>query len=265
MNSKIKSFARNTLAVAAFVAVVGCSTPKDVAYFQDVNETVIPIETNTGEIKIEPLDKLSIVVKSQNPEFSSLFNLSINTDRTGSSMTPDGMSAYTVNSKGDIDFPLLGELHVAGMTRSELAGYIKGLLSKDMVKDAVVTVEFLNTGFSVLGSVNRPGRFEFNRDRLTILQALSMAGDLSIQGQRENVLVMREESDGVHTYRIDLTKMQDVAKSPAYYLQQGDIVYVEPNEVAKRQSTVNGNNLLSWGFWVSVASLVSSVAILIAK
>lgn len=268
MNSKFRTLSRKVFAVALLAVATGCSTPKDITYFQDVTEAVIPVQSEQGQIKIEPHDKLSIVVKSRNPEFSDMFNLTVNTNRLGGgqySTSIDGMSNYTVDQQGDIDFPLLGKLHVAGMTRGELAGYIKGLLSNDMVKDAVVTVEFINTGFSVMGEVNRAGRYDFNRDKLNLLQALSIAGDLTIQAKRDNVLLMREVDGEMRSYRVDLTNMQETMKSPAFYLKQGDIIYVEPNDVKKRQATVNGNNLLSWGFWVSVASLAASVAVLIVK
>lgn len=171
-----------------------------------------------------------------------------------------------MSSEGTIDFPVLGVLKVEGMSRSELAGFVKGeLIGRELVKDPVVTVEFLNTGFSVMGEVNRTGRYDINKDRLNILEALSLAGDLTIQGQRENVIVVREEKDGIHTYRVDLTNFKSLSSSPAYYIKQGDIIYVEPNSVRKRQTTVNGNNILSAGFWVSVASLLTSVAVLVFK
>lgn len=112
--------------------------------------------------------------------------------------------------------------------------------------------------------MNRTGRYDINKDRLNILEALSLAGDLTIQGQRENVIVVREEKDGIHTYRVDLTNFR-VSRLHKHYIKQGDIIYVEPNSVRKRQTTVNGNNILSAGFWVSVASLLTSVAVLVFK
>ena len=259
--------------------VTSCSAPKDVAYFQDTVETVVPI-TSPKQIKIQPNDKLSIVVKSIDPTLSAMFNLTINIDRVGSghdaglgggtknlrtSSTSEGLSNYTVSPKGYIDFPVLGELYVEGMTKSELAGFIKGeLMGRDLVKDPIVTVEFMNFGVSVLGEVLNPGRYDITKDQVNVLEAISMAGDLTIQGLRENVAVLREEADGLHTYRIDLTNFKDMASSPAYYLKQGDIIYVEPNNVRKRQTTANGNNLLSTGFWISVASLLTSVVTSIA-
>ncbi len=242
------------------LATVSCSTPKNVTYFQDLTESIQAVPSSI-QLKVEPADKLRIIIKTKDAKLVNLFNLTLPGDRPG-----DGYSDYTVTPEGTIDFPVLGNLKVSGMTRSELAAFIKGeLMGRELVKDPVVTVEFLNAGFSVMGEVNRPGRFNFNKDQMTILEALSMAGDLGIQGKRENVAIVRHEADGVHTYRVDLTNFSELVKSPAYYVRQDDIIYVEPNNIKKRQTTVNGNNLLSAGFWVSIASLLASVAVLIFK
>ena len=269
-----------SLGLISLIILTGCSTPKDVAYFQDTVETVIPI-SNPQQIRIEPNDKLSIIVKSVDSKLSNMFNLPIYTERVGrvsetvtgtdqsmlGSYTnlSEGMSFYTVSPEGYIDFPVLGNLYVKGMTRSELAGFIKGeLMGKDLVKDPIVTVEFLNLGVSIMGEVNSPGRYSIKEDQVNILEALSMAGDLTIQGKRENVAVLREESDGLHSYRVDLTNFQELAGSPAYYLKQGDIIYVEPNDIRKRETTNNGNNVLSTSFWISAAGLLTSVVTTIA-
>ena len=260
------------------VLTAGCSTPKNVAYFQDLNEEILHI-SEPQVIHIKPNDKLSIAIKSKDPGLSALFNLNVMTDRliseqptsgTGTFLrtynnSSEGISKYTVTPEGNIDFPILGTLHIAGMTRSELAGFIKGeLMGRDLVKDPVVTVEFINTGISVLGEVKNPGRYDLNKDEITILDAISLAGDLTIQGQRENIGVIRENEGKIQTYRIDLTNLKELIQSPAYHLQQGDIVYVEPNDYRKRETTNNGNNVLSTGFWISVASLLTSVVTTIA-
>lgn len=265
MRIKIKRLAKVLLCVSVVLFAGSCSTPKDVTYFQDINESVIPV-TGDGMIEIEPGDRISIIVKSKDPALSELYNLTVNTNRLGmAAPSPEGMSSYIVSKDGTIDFPILGTLKVAGMTRSELAGFITGELRAGHVRDAVVSVELLNASFSAMGELNRTGKISINKDRLTILEAISLAGDLGIQGRRDNIAVIRQEADGVHTYRVDLTNMRDLVKSPAYFIKQDDVIYVEPNNVRKRQTTVNGNNLLSWGFWVSVASLLTSVAVLIVK
>ena len=182
--------------------------------------------------------------------------------------TSQGVSGYTVDANGEIDFPVLGKIKVAGLQREDIAKYIKQeLISRNLVKDPVVivTVEFMNLCISVMGEVNTPGRFSIDRDRVTILDALSMAGDLTIYGNRSKVMVMRQEGDTQRVYGVNLTSGAHVYSSPVYYLQQNDVVYVEPNHVKARQSTVNGNNVRSTSFWISLASLLTSVAILIVN
>lgn len=264
------------IAVAALI-LTGC-TPKNIAYFQDI-ETLMPAEITTKPITIKPEDKLSIVVHSKDDQLSKLFNLPVvATNVTSSASVADagtlrssngiqaGMSVYTVDPAGDIEFPILGKIHIGGMNRSEIAGFIKGeLMGRDLVKDPTVTVEFLNVGINVLGDVRNPGRIEVNRDHLTLLDALALAGDLNITGRRDNVTVIREENGKRNVYRIDLTKSEQAMKSPGFMLQQNDVIVVEPNDWQKRQTTTNGNTTLSASFWLSVASLLASVAVLIFK
>lgn len=279
MNKKIICILRNLTVCAAFIGAMSCSTPKNVTYFQDLEETILTQSAQPVSFKVEPGDKISIIVKSKDKALSDLFNLPVVTSRIGQATGPsdgilnrsylsnsEGIAYYTVTPEGTIDFPVLGTIKIAGMTRSEVAGFIKGeLMGRDLVKDPVITVEFLSSGISVMGEVNRPGRYEVNKDELSLLDALAMAGDLSIYGKRENISVIRKEVDGIHTYKVNLTKISDLVNSPAYYLKQGDIVYVEPNNVKKRQTTANGNNFVSAGFWISVASVLASVAVLVFK
>ncbi|MDE7161117.1 MAG: polysaccharide biosynthesis/export family protein [Muribaculaceae bacterium] len=259
----------------------GCSTPKNVAYFQDLDQTVVTEVTERKAIRVQPEDKLSIVVTSKDPSLAAMFNLPIVSNRAGQSTSVsgtgttlrtyagnsnDGVANYTVSPEGTIDFPILGTLKIEGMTRNEVAAFIKGeLMGRDLIKDPTVVVEFLNVGISIMGEVVSPGRYDLNRDNISLLDALSLAGDLTIQGKRENVLVIREEDGQMKTYRLDLTNAHQMLASPGYYLKQNDIIYVEPNGVRKRQTTVNGNTALSASFWVSVASLLTSIAVLIFK
>ena len=251
------------LSAVVAAMLTSCGTPKNISYFQDVNEDTILLG-GKGDLKIQPGDQLSIVVKTMDPSLSALFNLSIVSDRTGegnsTTPAPTGISKYTVSDTGTIDLPVIGTIKVAGMTRQELSGFIKGeLMGQKLAKDPVVTVEFVNLGVSLLGEVHSPGKYNITKDKMTVLEAISMAGDLKVEGQRENVLVLREEDGKVNTYRLDLTNFKELSQSPAYYLQQGDVVYVEPNDMRKRASTTNGNNVYSTSFWISVASLLTSV------
>lgn len=200
----------NIIIVAASVlALASCSTPKQISYFQDMRpgESELALAVPT-EIKIQPKDKLSILINSQDLRLTNLFNLPIVSQQVGQENATSqnrGLSGYTVNSKGDIDFPVLGALHVQGMTREEMAAYIKKeLQSHDLIKDPVVTVEFMNLSVDVMGEVNRPGRYNIDKDHLTILDALSQAGDLTIHGKREKVLVLRTEEGKQRVYGINL-------------------------------------------------------------
>lgn len=268
------------LSVAAFsallLAAASCSTPKDIAYFQDVThgEMIQPLERN--DIKVRPEDKLSIVVSTQDPALSSMFNLVTTQNRIGSSSSGGTLggsssggsgqtSLYTVDPDGDINFPVLGRLHVAGMNRTQLSKYIESeIKSRELVKDPIVTVDYANTGISVLGEVKSPGRVEFNKDHLTIVEAIAMAGDVAPDGMRQNVTVMREGPNGQQTvYKVDLTDMKQLAQSPVYYMQQNDVIYVEPNDKAKRNTTPNGNSPFTPAFWFSIASFAMTIGTLV--
>lgn len=279
MNVK-KTFINSILFITLSFWISSCSTPKDVAYFQGIQnaEVFTVAAANEKAIKVEPFDKLSIIVSSQNPALAQMFNLPVYSNSYVNKSSTiggadyrnynvgynEGIAGFTVSAEGTIDYPLLGVIKVEGMTRNELAAFIKGeIMGKGLIKDPVVTVEFLNVGVSVLGEVTRPGRYDLNTDLITIVEALSLAGDLTIQGRRENVTVIRKEGDKVQTYLVDLTNTNDMLNSPAYYLKQGDVVYVEPNNIRKRQTTNNGNNIMNVSFWLSVASLLTTAAVLL--
>lgn len=256
-----------TLPAAALLALASCSTPKNITYLADAEQGPAFSTAAPTPIKVRPEDKISIVVTTQDPALNNLFNLITTQNRVGSasSYSNGQVPYYTVDRQGDINFPVIGKIHIAGLTRDEVAARIeKDLVGKDMVKDPVVTVEFANTGISVLGEVAKPGRYEFNRDRLTLLDAIAMAGDLSINGVRDNILVVRREADGSEkAYRVSLLDSGQLTGSPAYYLQQDDVIYVEPNDKRKRETTPNGNTPYTPSFWVSIGSFATTIATLI--
>lgn len=256
-------------ALTATLMLASCSTPK-IAYMQDIKPGKTQTVQNVLDIRLRPDDKISVMVNSKDPALVNLFNLPTANRQIGSIANnlnnSQGVSCYTVDRYGNIDFPVLGAVRVEGLTRVEAAARIKEkLISENLVKDPVVTVEFANLTISVLGEVTKPGRFSIDKDRLTLLEAISMAGDLTVYGKRENVLIQRDENGKKTVYKVDLTSAEELYASPAYYLQQNDVVYVEPNTVRARQATVNGNNVRSTSFWISLASLLTSVAVLIFK
>lgn len=255
--------------LAVLLALTSCGTVKDIAYFQNkvVNEPEA-IDKHAG-IVIQPKDMLSIVVSSRNPELVVMFNLPVISYQAGSEIVSGGgqqrLMGYVVDNDGNIDFPVLGTLKVAGLTRWELSNLIKDRLIKDgLLSDAVVTVEFMNFKVSVIGEVNSPGTYTLNNDKVTILQAISLARDLTIFGLRENVCVIREREGERVIYEINLCDVS-MFNSPAYYLQQNDVVYVQPSSVKARQSTTDDKALRLTSIFVSGGSLLVSVAALIVN
>lgn len=259
-------FSGLVLAAAALTAV-SCSSYKGIPYFQDkVINSPETIDRHAG-IVIQPKDMLSIVVSSRTPELTPMFNLPVVTYAAGSEMASSSASqrimCYAVDNDGFIDFPVLGKINVAGKTRWECADEIKKMLTdQNYLSDPVVTVEFTNFKVSVLGEVTSPGTYSIEGDKVTILQAISLARDLTIFGKRENVSVIREQNGKRVIYEVDLTST-DLFKSPAYYLQQNDIVYVEPSKIKQRQSTVDDKSLRITSIAVSSGSLLVSVATLV--
>lgn len=262
------------LAGAALALVSSCSTPKNIAYVQGFDNDEIQAVRAQRRLTVQPDDKLSIVVNSKDPALAEVFNLAIAQHRVGQSNVSsteastgnNGSSAFSVSDDGTINYPLIGRLKIEGLTRAQVAKLIEGkLVEANLLKDPLVTVEFLNAGVAVLGDVRNPGEYVIDRDNMTILQALAKAGDLNITGMRENVLVMREENGQERAYRLNLTDTENLLQSPAYYLQQNDVIYVEPNATAKRLANANGNSALTPTFWVSILSMAVTITALIVK
>ncbi len=257
-----------------------CTTPKKVAYFQNAEEIRGMALQQEQRFSLRPEDKINIIVNSSDPMLMQQFNLvstSPSSRSLGASATPRTVSggstvgggqllAYTVDSQGDINFPVLGRVAVAGKTRLEVAEYIRErLIARDLVKDPVVTVEYVNLSVLVLGEVARPGRIDILNDHFTILDAIAAAGDLTIIGKRENVMVSREVDGEDQTYFINLCDRKAVLDSPAYYLQQNDVVYVTPNPKRQREFNATGNTFSQPGTWISLASLITSIAVLVRR
>lgn len=247
-----------------------CGSIKKFDYFQDLHPGDSLPFIQPKVITFEPGDRLSIIVNSKDPKLASLFNLTTATHMVGENTndftnTNSQISLYTVDSNGDIDFPVIGKIHVAGQSREETAALIKGLLiGKDLLKDPVVTVEYGNLYYYTLGELGNSA-YKIDKDRTTIIEALSKAGGLSNYGIRDSVLVIRNEGGVRRVYNLDLTSYKDVASSPAYYVKQNDVIYAKPNDTKKRQSTANGTTLISPSFWMSVTSLLTSLIVLFAN
>lgn len=246
------------------VLVTSCNNNKTVLpYFTDIveiKEGELPVQDYRPEIK--PDDELIITVSSENPQATSVYNLPAYVPPT---VNPTGINTqymletYRVDSKGDINFPQLGSIHVAGMTLEGLRDYLEKRISAD-VSDPDVTVKFADFKVSVAGEVAKPGRFEIKGNRYSILDALADAGDMTPYGERSNVLVVREENGERKFAHLDLNSSETLT-SPYFYLRQNDYVYVAPNKVRQSISKYDQNN----SYKLSLASTIVSASSVIAS
>lgn len=258
--------------LCAAVLLAACSTANQISYLQDTESGYKPIRTEDLAIRLAPGDQVAIIVTCKDPTLTTLFNLPyiaqmIGSTGAGSAATSgQRVCSYLVDSEGNIDFPLAGKIKIAGHSREEVSEIVKNVLQdKNLIKDPVVTVEFVNLGVSVMGEVAHPGRFAISQDCLTVMDALALAGDLTITGRRDNVKLVREENGERKVYVLNLTRAEDVFRSPAFYIRQNDLLYVEPNPMRIRQASVNGNNVLSASFWISVASLAATITVVVTN
>ena len=247
------------------VALASCTPQKRVLYLQNVESgTAIELPENYM-IRIKPLDQLTVVVNGRNPELAAPFNSSTNyTSLTGSpastaSLSENNLQVLTVDESGYITLPILGKFYCAGKTRQELAHEIEGeIVAKGYMTEPSVNVRFTDLTISVLGEVNKPGRYTINRDKLTILEAIAMAGDLTIYGLRDDIAVVREVEGKNIVTKLDI-RSSDIFSSPCYYLEQNDVIIVNPNKYKAATSEINQNR----SFWISLASTAVAVATLV--
>ncbi len=239
-----------------------CASQRDITYLQGASDGYVQKIADSYEATIKPDDMLAIMVNSRDVELAQMFNLPMISYQGATNVTGQNrVLGYLVDQDGNIDFPQLGEICVEGMTRSQLTKYIKReLISQGLVGDPVVTIQYQNYQVSVVGEVVKPGSFLITSDRVTIFDALSMAGDLTIYGKRDNVKVIREENGERSVAVVDL-RSGDILESPYYFLQQNDVVYVEPNRARAGQSDINTNR--SIGTYASILSVLLSLAALL--
>ena len=240
--------------------LTSCASRKNIVYLQDMQPgTKYPYDTRY-EAVIRRDDRLSITVSNKNPELAIPFNIyggtfkvGENGDITADAATKVNEKGYRVDVDGDIDFPILGILHVEGLTVSELRDLIKEKIEKgNYMKDPLVSIEFLNFKYTVLGAVGRNGTFSADGDRITLLEAIANAGDLAVNAQIDRVAVIRETDGERQMFMHDL-RSTDLFESPCFYLQQNDIVYVEP-KYKKKDKEDRG-----WQIVTTVLSLVTAV------
>lgn len=253
------------IAAALTLSITGCSSSKKNAltYFQNIDSiSNASITTGDYKVKIEPADELFISVNSLVPAASAPYNLPLANPATSGTIPMNEQprqSTYKVDTAGNIIMPVLGKVHVEGLTTTQLADKLTKMVENE-VKDPMVTVELLNFRINVLGEVNAPGGKRINRERYSILDAIADAGDLNAYGQRENVILIREEN-GKRTYHKFNLNDASTLSSPYFYLKQNDVVYVEPNKIKQENAKYNTNN----AFKISVISTIVSACSVVAS
>lgn len=250
------------LLIVFALLMCSCNAQRNVLYLQNIESGTENAVTENSIIKIKPLDQIKIVVNSKNPELAIPFNSSSNYNAlTGTvvSNTNGGESSiqtFTVDSEGNIVMPILGKVKCAGLTREELARSIESLIRDGgYIQDPNVNVRFASLTLSILGEVNKPGRYDIRYDQITIFEALALAGDMTIYGNRNDVLVVREQDGKNIVTTLDL-RSPEVFNSPCYYLEQNDVVIVNPNKYKAATSEINQNR----SFWISLTSTAISLA-----
>ena len=253
------------VAATMTLLMASCGSTKDVPYFQNAQDVDLTHSAVLYDARIMPKDQLTITVKTINEEASTPFNLTIPTTYTVGRALSAGsqgtLQTYLVDNNGMIEFPIVGELKVGGLTKSEAESLIQQKIQPYIAESEkpIVTVRMTGYQISVIGEVARPGTFTVSREKITILEALAQAGDLTIWGKRDNVQLIREDAMGQKSIHIIDLKDANLINSPYYYLQQNDVIYVTPNKVKAQNSSVGSMTTL----WFSATSILISLTSLL--
>lgn len=245
------------LACAAALAV-SCATSKEILYFQDIDEVELSALTTEYQAVIKKDDRLAIVVSGPDKHVTGPYNLTLGEMSVGGSYTDPDRSTltYLVDPNGDIDFPILGKIHVEGMTRNDLVAYLTKEIGKD-VKDPIVYVSFKNYKITILGEVRNPGTYMIDSEKVNILQALGLAGDLQLTAKRDGIILIREENGIQKHYNIDL-RDSHVLDSPYFFMQQNDVLYIPPSATRVATATT------ATGIWGTILSSITTTIALIS-
>ena len=259
-----KKFGSIAIVAAALMVMSSCGSSKDVAYFQNSDTVDLSASQVLYDARIMPKDQLTITVSATNDVAAVPFNMTVPTPYTvnaRSSYSQAMLQTYLVDNEGKINFPIVGELHVGGLTKSEAENMIRAKIMPYMseAENPIVTVRMTGYQISVIGEVSRPGTFTVSREKITVLEALAQAGDLTIYGVRNNVQLIREDSEGRKSIHFLNLNDANLINSPYYYMQQNDVLYVTPNKVKAQNSSVGSMTTL----WFSATSILISLTSLL--
>ena len=263
----MKTTFKTLMIVIVASLLAGCNASKRIVYEFNSDEIIKSVVAD-GQIRIKPHDRLTVVVSSQNPELAAPFNSSSsfnsllsNPIGASSANGLQSVQVRTVDGEGMLELPIIGKIACNGKTREELSNEIaKKIIDGGYISDAIVNIQFADMKIFVLGEVNHPGQFDITRDKITVLEALAMAGDMTIFGNRANVAVIRRNADGKSHEVFELNFLEgNQMSSPAFYLQQGDVIYVQPNKYKAATAEINQNRT----FWLSIVSTLITATSLV--
>mgnify|MGYP000856316727 FL=1 len=243
------------MVVTMILMMVGCTSSKQVAYWQNIDSISLAASKGLYDAKIMPKDELTILVQTTDPLTSEPFNLR----STGQTSSKNQITGYLVDNDGMINFPIVGKIHVAGLTKTECEDLIKSKIQPYLARteNPLVSVRTSSYRITVIGEVNRPGVIPVATEKISLIEALAEAGDMTIYGKRDNVLLVREDKSGEkHKVRLNMNDA-NIINSPYYYLQQNDIVYVEPHKVKARNTFFGSNTSIFYSVIGITTSLVS--------
>ncbi|ERK39248.1 polysaccharide biosynthesis/export family protein [Segatella baroniae] len=262
----MKKIVRSIFVLLLIALVTSCSSSKQVPYFQNIDQ--ISLESSKGlyDAKIMPKDMLTITVITTDPKVAAPFNLSVQNTISSLGQLSTGagsLQGYLVDNDGNINFPVIGKLHVLGLTKTQCQDLIRKKVAPYLAEseNPVVTVTMASYRVTITGEVNKPGVVPVSTEKMSIVEALAQAGDLTIYGKRNNIMLIRENADGQkEAHRLNLNDA-NLINSPYYYLQQNDIIYVEPNRVRAQNSAIGSSTTI----WFSFVGIVTSVASLLVN
>lgn len=248
------------MVVTMILMMVGCGSSKQVAYWQNIDSISLAASKGLFDAKIMPKDELTILVQTTDPLTSEPFNLR----STGQTSSKNQITGYLVDNDGMINFPIVGKIHVAGLTKTECEDLIKSKIQPYLARteNPLVSVRTSSYRITVIGEVNKPGVIPVATEKISLVEALAEAGDMTVYGKRDNVLLVREDKSGEkHKVRLNMNDA-NIINSPYYYLQQNDIVYVEPHKVKARNTFFGSNTSIFYsviGITTSLASLLITI------
>lgn len=248
------------MVVTVILMMVGCGSSKQVAYWQNIDSISLAASKGLFDAKIMPKDELTILVQTTDPLTSEPFNLR----STGQISSKNQITGYLVDNDGMINFPIVGKIHVAGLTKTECEDLIKSKIQPYLARteNPLVSVRTSSYRITVIGEVNKPGVIPVTTEKISLVEALAEAGDMTVYGKRDNILLVREDKSGEkHKVRLNMNDA-NIINSPYYYLQQNDIVYVEPHKVKARNTFFGSNTSIFYsviGITTSLASLLITI------